>query len=182
VDATLSVVCEADKANQNFNFEAAMAKIPFDQVGISPVELKLVRGSRYSLVPTSGMNKCVLKGHFGSFDELGNPALDRQYWQTLTEANTSIPADTSRPVIASAVRVINGNRAIAAINISATYHMQFFELEYNRIPNSLTAPTKTVKEPTPNNTRQTVRENSRTQHDKTLDFEEISEKQPPRRR
>jgi len=109
---TLSVVGEADEVNQNFSFEAAMAKIPFDQVGISPVELKLVRGSRYSLVPISGMNKCVLNGHFGSF-ELGNPALDRQYWQILAEASTSIPADTSRPVIASAVRV------------TASYHMQF---------------------------------------------------------
>ena len=161
MDVTLSVVGEADEANQNFSFEAAMAKIPFDQVGISPVELKLVRGSRYSLVPTSGMNKCRLHGHFGSFDELGNPALDRQYWQDWTEANQTTPADTSRPVIAMAVRVINGNRAFAAINVSVTYHMQFFELEYNRIPNSITAQVKTTKEPVPNNTRKVAREDSR---------------------
>lgn len=182
VDVRLSVVGEADEANQNFSFEAAMAKIPFDQVGITPVELKLVRGSKYMLVPTSGMNRCILSGHYGSFDELGNPALDRQFWQDQTEANNATPSDTSRPVICTAVRVINGNRAFAAVNVSVTYHMQWFELEYKRIPNSLTAPTKTAKEQVSNNTRQAVREKSRAQQDQSLDFDEISEKPAPKRK
>jgi len=134
VDVTLTVVGESDESNQNFAYQAAMAKIPFDQVGLSPEELKLVRGSRYSLVPTAGMNKTVLKGHFGSFDELGNPVFDRTYWQTVADASNTTPTDTSRPVVGLAVRTVNGNRGLVSINVSATYHVQFFELEYNRIP------------------------------------------------
>lgn len=134
VDVTLSVVGESDEANQNFAYEAAIAKIPFDQVGLTPSALKLVRGSKYALTPTSGMNKCTLRGHFGSFDELGNPVYDRTYWQTLSDAQSTTPADQSRPVVGMSVRVINGNRGVVSINVSVTYHMQFFELEYNRIP------------------------------------------------
>lgn len=134
VDVTLTVVGESDEANQNFAYQAAMARIPFDQVGLTPEELKLVRGSKYALVPTAGMNKCILKGHFGSFDELGNPVYDRTYWQTLAEALTTAPADTNRPVVGIAVRTVNGNRGIVSINVSATYHVQYFELEYQRIP------------------------------------------------
>lgn len=135
MDVAFTVVGESDEANQNFSFEAAMAKIPFDQVGLTPSELQLVRGSKYTLVPTSGYNKTVLRGHFGSFDELGNPVYDRTYWQTLADANVATPVDTSRPVIAFAARSINGNRCLATVHIAVTYHMQFFELEYNRIPN-----------------------------------------------
>lgn len=134
VDVTLTVVGESDEANQNFAYEAAMAKIPFNQIGLTPSALKLVRGSRYSLNPTAGMNKTVLKESFGSFDELGNPVLDRQFWQNFTEATAVTPADPDRPVVGIAVRVVNGNRGIVSVNVSATYHMQFFELEWNRIP------------------------------------------------
>jgi len=134
VDVTLTVVGESDEANQNFAYEAAMAKIPYNQIGLSPSALKLVRGSRYSLNPTAGMNKTILKESFGSFDELGNPVLDRQFWQNITEATAVTPPDLDRPVVGIAVRVVNGNRGIVSVNVSATYHMQFFELEWNRIP------------------------------------------------
>lgn len=176
VDVVLSVVGESDEANQNFSFEAALAKIPFDQLGLAPQELKLVRGSKYSLNPVSGMNRCKLTGHYGSFDELGNPALDRQFWQDLTEANVATPADTSRPVVAAAVRVVNSNRAFVTVNISATYHMQWFELEYNRVPNNVeTGRTNAL------NKAQPVRAPSRTQT-VLSDFDELSEKPAPRRR
>lgn len=177
VDVTLTVVGEADEANLNFSFEAAMARIPFDQVGLSPSELKLVRGSKFSLVPTAGMNKTVLKGHFGSFDELGNPVFDRTYWQTLAEASNTTPVDGNRPVVGMAVRTINGNRGQVSINISAVYHMQFFELEYNRIP-SLNTRQVTDK---PVNYCPQSRASSRTQREDS-DFADMSEKQAPRRR
>ncbi len=134
-EVTLTVVGESDEANQNFAYQAAMAKVPFDQIGLTPEALKLVRGSRYTLTPTAGMNKCVLKGHFGSFDELGNPVYDRTYWQSLNDAMITTPADQSRPVVAIAVRSVNGNRGLVSINVAVVYHVQFFELEYNRIPN-----------------------------------------------
>jgi len=177
VDVTLTVVGEADEANQNFSYQAAMARIPFDQVGLSPEELRLVRGSKYSLVPTAGMNKTVLRGHFGSFDELGNPVYDRTFWQTLAEATTTTPADTNRPVVGIAVRTVNGNRGFVSINISVIYHMQFFDLEYNRIP-SLKTRQVTDK---PVNYCPQSRGTSRTQHEDS-DFAEMSEKQAPRRR
>jgi len=136
VEVTLTAVGEADEANQNFSFQAAMAKVPYDQIGLSPEALRLVRGSRYTLVPTSGMNKCVLRGHYGSFDELGNPVYDRTYWQSLADSGITTPVDTSRPVVAVAVRSVNGNRGIVSINVSVVYHIQFFDLEYSRIPES----------------------------------------------
>lgn len=139
-DVTFSVVGESDEANQNFAYEAAMARMPFDQSGsLTPSAIKLIRGSRYALVPTSGFNKCRLGASFGSFDELGNPVFDRTYWQTLAEASNTTPADPNRPVVGLAARVVNGNRCLVSINVSVTYHMQFFELEWNRIPELETA-------------------------------------------
>lgn len=134
MEVHLSVAGESDEGNQNYSYEVAMAKIPFDQLGLTPQELRLVRGSKYSLSATAGMNRVKLNGSYGSFDELGNPVYSREYWQTLTDALTTTPADTNRPVIACAVRSVNGNRGLVAINLSVTYHVQFFELEWNRIP------------------------------------------------
>ena len=177
VDIALSVVGESDEANQNFAYSAAFARIPYDQVGLTPEEIKLIRGSKYALVPTAGMNKCVLRGSYGSFDELGNPVYDRTYWQSMADANVTTPADTSRPVVGISVRSVNGNRGIVSINVSATYHLQFFELEYSRLPNSnvrLNPQAQPILCPK-------RRDNSRTQTDKS-DFDEISEKPAPRRR
>jgi len=178
VDVVLTVVGEADEANQNFSYQAAMAKVPFDQIGLTPEALKLVRGSRYTLTPTSGMNKCILKGHFGSFDELGNPVFDRTYWQSLADSTVTTPADVSRPVVAIAVRSVNGNRGLVSINVSVVYHLQFFELEYTRIPDSSSLSSLQRSQIMPKK-----RGNSnRTQNDESGDFDDMSEKQPPRRR
>lgn len=133
LDVEVQVAGESDEANQNFAYEVALARIPYDQIGLTPQALRLVRGSHYKLVPTSGANRCVLRGHYGSIDELGNPVLDRQFWQSITEAQSTTPSDTDRPVIALAVGSVNGNRGIVSLNISLTYHMQFFELSYKRI-------------------------------------------------
>lgn len=134
MDVHLSVAGESDEASQNFSYEAAMAKVPFDQLGLTPQELRLVRGSKYCLSATAGMNRLRLDGRYGAFDELGNPVYSREYWQTLADAVVTTPTDTNRPVVACSVRSVNGNRALVAINLSVTYHMQFFELEWNRIP------------------------------------------------
>lgn len=134
VDVVLSVAGESDEANQNYSYEVAMAKVPFDQSTLGPQALRLVRGSKYNLSSTSGMNRIVQRGHYGAFDELGNPVYSRDYWQTQAEALLITPIDTNRPVIALAVSSVNGNRGLVAINVSVTYHMQFFELEFNRIP------------------------------------------------
>lgn len=176
-DITLSVVGESDEANQNFAYSAAFARMPYDQVGLSPEEIKLIRGSKYALVPTAGMNRCVLKGSYGSFDELGNPVYDRTYWQSRADANVTTPTDLSRPVVGIAVRSVNGNRGIVSVNVSATYHLQFFELEYSRLPNSKPR----QNPPAPVFLCPTRRDNSRT-HAEQSDFDDISEKQAPRRR
>lgn len=176
LDVTLTVVGESDEANQNFAYEAAMARIPFDQVGISPTELKRVRGSKYQLSPTAGMNKVTLNGHWGSVDELGNPVLDRQFWQTLAEANNATPSEPDRPVVGIAVRTVNGNRGIVSINVSVNFHVQFFELEYKRTQNCQAPGSKSLGVKT-----RAQREPSRTQTEDS-GFDEISEKQAPRRR
>jgi len=184
VDVTLTVVGESDEANQNFAYEAAMAKIPFNQIGLSPSALKLVRGSRYSLNPTSGMNKTTLKESFGSFDELGNPVFDRQFWQNIIEASAVTPADLDRPVVGIAVRVVNGNRGIVSVNVSATYHMQFFELEWNRIPElELRRAEKYERclEKSVLEVRQPPRTLARPQSENS-EFADMSDKQVPRRR
>jgi len=147
VDVTLSVAGESDEANQNFSYEVAMAKVPFDQIGLPPQALRLVRGSRYNLVATSGMNRLTQKGSFGSFDELGNPVYSRDYWQTLTDATMPTPADTNRPVVALAVSSVNGNRGLVALNVSVTYHLQFFELEWSRIPELQKSPVEQADTP-----------------------------------
>lgn len=137
VDLVLIVAGESDEANQNYAFEAAMARVPYDQATtLVPQELRLVRGSRYGLSSTSGQNRLTLKASYGSFDELGNPVLDRQFWQTAVEALSPTPPEANRPAISVAVRSVNGNRGLASINLSVVYHMQFFELEYKRLPNS----------------------------------------------
>jgi len=188
VTVRLTVVGESDESNQNFAYEAAMAKVPFNQIGLSPTALKLVRGSRYSLSPTSGMNKTILTEHFGSFDELGNPVYDRSHWQSLADATTATPTDTDRPVVGIAVRVVNGNRGIVSINVSATYHMQFFELEYTRIPELELVRSGYINKdredrvcniPTGAQTPRPV--GSRAQKDKP-DFVEIADVAAPRRR
>ena len=134
VDIAFSVAGESDEANQNFSFEVAMAKVPYNQIGLPPAALRLVRGSRYNLVATSGMNRVTQHGQYGSFDELGNPVFSRDYWQTLVDAGNTTPVDTNRPVIALAVSSVNGNKGLVAINVTVTYHVQFFELEWHRIP------------------------------------------------
>lgn len=165
VDVCLTVVGESDEANQNFAYEAAMARIPNDQVGLTPAELRLVRGSKYQLTPTSGYNKVILNGHYGSFDELGNPVFDRQFWQTVAEANNPTPVEPDRPVVGIAVRTVNGNRCIVSLNVSVVYHMQFFELEYKRVLNAQVRSTSQGKFST--SSRSTVR---------ATDFEDMSEK------
>jgi len=134
VDVHLSVAGESDEANMNYSYEVAMAKTPFDQLGLTPQELRLVRGSKYGLSATAGMNRIKLNGSWGSFDELGNPVFSRDYWQTLADSAVTTPVDTNRPVVNCSVRSVNGNRGVVAINLSVTYHLQFFELQWNRIP------------------------------------------------
>jgi len=184
VDVTLTVVGESDEANQNFSYEAAMAKIPYNQIGLAPSALKLVRGSRYSLNPTSGMNKTTLKESFGSFDELGNPVFDRQFWQNITEASAVTPADLDRPVVGIAVRVVNGNKGIVSVNVSATYHMQFFELEWNKIPELEFRRAEKYErclEKSVLEVRQPPRTLARPQSENS-EFADMSDKQAPRRR
>lgn len=75
--------------------------------------------------------------------------LDRQFWQTLTEAQSTTPADTDRPVVGFAVQSVNGNRGLVSINISLVYHMQFFESVYKRIQSLNPNSTAFTPEPKP---------------------------------
>jgi len=135
VDVTLEVSAQTTSGANAFGIEAAMARIPFDQsAGITPQALRLVRDSRYSLISQIGMNRCVLRAHYGSFDELGNPVYDRIYWQSLADASVTTPTDVSTPVVACSVRSVVGDNAIVSCNLTVCYHLQFFELELSPIP------------------------------------------------
>jgi len=138
VDVTLEVSAQTTSGANAFGIEAAMARIPFDQsAGITPQALRLVRDSKYALISQIGVNRCVLRGHFGSFDELGNPVYDRTYWQSLADAALTTPGDVSTPVIGVAVRSVVGDNAIVSCNLTVKYHLQFFELEISPIPTFL---------------------------------------------
>jgi len=135
VDITLEVSAQTTSGANAFGIEAAMARIPFDQsAGITPQALRLVRDSKYALISQIGVNRCVLKGHFGSFDELGNPVYDRVYWQSLADASVTTPGDVSTPVVGVAVRSVVGDNAIVSCNLTVKYHVQFFEPELSPIP------------------------------------------------
>lgn len=148
VDVHLLVAGEdPDNNGQNTAYEAAMAKIPYDQsLSPSPQELRLVRGSNYGLASITGSNRVNLRHHYGSFDELGNPVYSREFWQNATEAANTTPADPSRPVVAVAVGSTVGQRGVVSVNLTVTYHMQWFELEYNRIPTALVRADQSIEE------------------------------------
>lgn len=135
VDVKLIVVGEMTSASTNYAIEAGMARLPYDEaISTTPQELRTVRAGRYALAAQAGSNRLQLHGSYGSFDELGNPVYDRTYWQTLSEAISVTPIDVNRPVIAVAVASTLSNPVTASLNLSVTYHMQFFDLEVPPLP------------------------------------------------
>lgn len=131
VDVHLQVAGEDSDNITNTAYEAAMAKVPYDQsLSPSPQQLRVVRGSQYKLASIAGINRVNLRHHYGSFDELGNPAWAREFWQDAISASNTTPVDPSRPVIAVAVSSTVGQAAVVSINLTVTYHMQWFELQY----------------------------------------------------
>ena len=78
VDVNLHVVGEQTSASTNYSIEAAIGKVPFDEAAsITPQELRTVSGGKYGLMSQAGLNRILINGSFGSFDELGNPVYDR---------------------------------------------------------------------------------------------------------
>lgn len=135
VDVHLEVIGQDSDTNDSSSIEAAMARLPFDQsTSRSPQELRVIRGAKYGMLGTAGQNRLNLRHHFGSIDELGNPVYSREYWQNVTEASNTTPPDPSRPVVDITVGSTVGQRAEASISLTVTYHMQWFELEWNRFP------------------------------------------------
>jgi len=108
--------------------EMAMARLPATEaVNPTPGFLQTVRGSVYCLTPSAGAPAKTISQSYASFDELGNPVYDRSLWQTeATAASTTLNPD--EPVVAVAVRSINGQAAVVAINLQVTYHMEWFDL------------------------------------------------------
>jgi len=166
--------------------EMCMARVPFDE-GASPTPafLQRVRGSKYALTGSSaGTRPQVIQGFWGSFDELGNPVYDKSFWQTETEAG-STSLDPDEPVIAVAVRSVAGQTATVSLNLEVRYHMEFFDLHYDDTAVSLndntTVKTKVQKslggklgcKPTVGRDKQ---------EDDSFTVDDMSEKQPPRRR
>lgn len=153
VDVKLIAVGEMTSASTNFAIEAGMARIPYDEaLSTEPTELRAVRGGKYSLIAQAGFNRLALTGTYGSFDELGNPVYDRTFWQTAIDASSPTPVDGSRPVVAIAVKAALSNAVTATVNLSVTYHMQFFDLESPRITSSTTEigeKSQIVSRPTP---------------------------------
>lgn len=134
VDIHLQVAGEDSDNITNTAYEAAIARIPYDQsLSPTPQQLRLVRGSQYKLASIAGMNRINLRHHYGSFDELGNPVYSRDYWQNETEAANIVPPDPSRGVIAVSVGSTVSQAAVVSINLTVTYHMQWFELMFKLI-------------------------------------------------
>lgn len=134
VDVHLQVAGEDSDNITNTAYEAAIARIPYDQsLSPTPQQLRLVRGSQYRLASIAGMNRISLRHHYGSFDELGNPVYSRDYWQNETEAANIVPPDPSRGVIAVSVGSTVSQAAVVSINLTVTYHMQWFELMFKLI-------------------------------------------------
>lgn len=134
VDIHLQVAGEDSDNITNTAYEAAIARIPYDQsLSPTPQQLRLVRGSQYKLASIAGMNRISLRHHYGSFDELGNPVYSRDYWQNETEAANIVPPDPSRGVIAVSVGSTVSQAAVVSINLTVTYHMQWFELMFKLI-------------------------------------------------
>lgn len=197
VDVKLIAVGEMTSASTNYAFEAGMARLPYDEAAaISPQELRTVRGGKYALAAQAGANRLVLNGFYGSFDELGNPVYERRYWQTLLEASSPISSDPDIPVIAVAVRSTLGNNVNVSINLSVTYHMQFFDLEIPPLPaqSSEIEGNHMSNKGVPSNAQfpkrgpgllpdaERAARRDRSQLDSLADFEDMSEKQAPRRR
>lgn len=135
VDVHLIAVGEMTSASTNYAIEAGMARLPYDEaLGTTPQECRTVRAGRYAMAAQAGANRLSLTAHYGSFDELGNPVYDRTYWQTQTEAFNPTPIDPNRPVIAVVVGSTLTNPVTASVNLSVTYHMQFFDLEIPPLP------------------------------------------------
>lgn len=108
--------------------EMAMARLPASEaVNPTPGFLQNVRGSVYALTPSTGAPAKTISKSFASFDELGNPVYDRALWQNETSA-ASTTLDGDEPVVAVAVRSINGQAAVVAINLQVTYHTEWFDL------------------------------------------------------
>lgn len=106
----------------------AMARVPFNEgASPTPAYLQTIRGGVYALTPSIGAPAKTIQKSFASFDELGNPVYDRTLWETET-TSTSGAIDADEPVIAVAVRSVNGQAAIVAINLRVTYHMEWFDL------------------------------------------------------
>ena len=163
-----------------------MARVPFDE-GASPTPafLHIVRGSKYALTGSSaGTRPQVIQGFWGSFDEFGNPVYDRSFWQTEKEA-ASTTLDPDEPVIAVAVRSVNAQAATVSLNLEVRYHMEFFDLHFDDAALSLndntTVKTKVQKTlGVRSGCRPTVGRDK--QEDDSFTVEEMSDKQPPRRR
>lgn len=181
VDVKLLAVGEMTSASTNYAFEAGMARLPYDEaISSTPQELRTVRGGKYALAAQAGSNRLSLSGSYGSFDELGNPVYDRTYWQTNTEAVNTTPVEPARPVIAVALKSTLGNNVNVSINLTVTYHMQFFDLEIPPLPSIRDEKAtnhvennkgRVAKAPTSNPTQLDY-----------SDFEEMSDKRAPRRR
>lgn len=197
VDVKLIAVGEMTSASTNYAFEAGMARLPYDEAAsITPQELRTVRGGKYALAAQAGSNRLTLTGSFGSFDELGNPVYERTYWQTLLEASNPLSSDPDVPVIAVAVKSTLGNAVNVSVNLSVTYHMQFFDLEIPPLPaQSSEIEAKVVSNKGVASNAQSLKRGpgllpdaglairrDRALHDENLDFEDMSEKQTPRRR
>jgi len=178
VDVTLKAVGETT-SNNNFAFEAAMARVPYDEAAsITPQGLRVARGGKYALAAQTGCNRLVISNKYGAFDELGNPVYDRLYWQNVTEASVLTPTDTARPVVAVALRSVLGNSVNVSVNLTVNYHLQFFDLELP--PLTLEEP-EIPKNPVNNKAAGTARQPSRNRCDDS-DFDEVSERQSLRRR
>ena len=130
VDVQLQVAPEYTGTGRQNSFESVLAPLPNAEAIVPPpiTLLRNIRGAKYKLSSALGQNRVNLIGHWKSFDQLGNPAYDKDTWQTLvTSAVTTI--DDEHPVILAMVRTLGADTQPVAVSLRVTYHMQFFDLE-----------------------------------------------------
>jgi len=130
VDVRLQVAPEYSGTGRYNSFECALSPIPSAEALAPPTmaALRVVRGSKYALSSALGQNRVDLRGHWGSFDQLGNPTYSKDTWQTASQA-ASTTIDGDHPVIFATVRTVSADTQPVCISLTVTYHMQWFDLE-----------------------------------------------------
>jgi len=115
-----------------YGFDVAIGRIPYSEYSstMSPDLLAVTTGAVWGKGGLYGNRPVILSRSFDSQNALGNLVFGEEYWQTYSQAITSTPTNTNKPVIALAV---GATPSVGTLNASmswqVTYHIEFFDLD-----------------------------------------------------